>query len=95
MALKIWLDDELVDEADAKISVFDHSGILNNSWEIFRCFDKHVRHPSRVVWNPPPLVKCCVCHSWIDLLGPYQLATIVPPQGIPGCPPSNEAVPAS
>ena len=27
MALKIWLDDELVDEADAKISVFDH-GLL-------------------------------------------------------------------
>jgi branched-chain amino acid aminotransferase len=24
MALKIWLDDKLVDEADAKISVFDH-----------------------------------------------------------------------
>ena len=27
MALKIWLDDELVDEAEAKISVFDH-GLL-------------------------------------------------------------------
>ena len=27
MALKIWLDDKLVDEADAKISVFDH-GVL-------------------------------------------------------------------
>ena len=27
MALKIWLDDKLVDEADAKISVFDH-GLL-------------------------------------------------------------------
>ena len=27
MALKIWLDDRLVDEADAKISVFDH-GLL-------------------------------------------------------------------
>ncbi len=27
MALKVWLDDRLVDEADAKISVFDH-GLL-------------------------------------------------------------------
>jgi branched-chain amino acid aminotransferase len=27
MALKIWLDDKLVDEADAKISIFDH-GLL-------------------------------------------------------------------
>ena len=27
MALKIWLDDKLVDQADAKISVFDH-GVL-------------------------------------------------------------------
>ena len=27
MALKIWLDDKLVDEADAKVSVFDH-GLL-------------------------------------------------------------------
>ncbi|MHC4642068.1 MAG: branched-chain-amino-acid transaminase [Planctomycetota bacterium] len=27
MALKIWLDDKLVDEADARISVFDH-GVL-------------------------------------------------------------------
>ncbi len=27
MALKVWLDDKLVDEADAKISVFDH-GLL-------------------------------------------------------------------
>ena len=27
MSLKIWLDDKLVDEADAKVSVFDH-GLL-------------------------------------------------------------------
>ena len=27
MALKIWLDNKLVDETDAKISVFDH-GLL-------------------------------------------------------------------
>ncbi|GAH73673.1 unnamed protein product, partial [marine sediment metagenome] len=27
MALKIWLDDKLVDEAEAKISIFDH-GVL-------------------------------------------------------------------
>ena len=27
MALKVWLDDALVDEADAKISAFDH-GVL-------------------------------------------------------------------
>ncbi len=30
MALKIWLDGKLVDEADAKISVFDHGLLYGN-----------------------------------------------------------------
>jgi branched-chain amino acid aminotransferase len=51
MALKIWLDDKLVDEADAKISVFDHGllygdgvfeGIRVYSSKVFE-LDAHIR----------------------------------------------------
>jgi branched-chain amino acid aminotransferase len=51
MALKIWLDGKLVDEADAKISVFDHGllygdgvfeGIRVYSGKIFE-LDAHIR----------------------------------------------------
>ena len=51
MALKIWLDDKLVDEADAKISVFDHGllygdgvfeGIRVYNGRIFE-FEAHIR----------------------------------------------------
>ncbi len=51
MALKIWLDDKLVDEADAKISVFDHGllygdgvfeGIRVYNGRIFE-FDAHIK----------------------------------------------------
>ena len=51
MALKIWLDDKLVDEADAKISVFDHGllygdgvfeGIRVYNGRIFE-LDAHIR----------------------------------------------------
>ena len=51
MAMKIWLDDKLVDQADAKISVFDHGllygdgvfeGIRIYSGKIFE-LDAHVR----------------------------------------------------
>ncbi len=51
MALKIWLDDKLVDEADAKISVFDHGllygdgvfeGIRIYSGRVFE-LEKHIR----------------------------------------------------
>jgi len=51
MALKIWLDGELVDEADAKISVFDHGvlygdgvfeGIRFYNGRVFR-FEEHIK----------------------------------------------------
>ena len=51
MALKIWLDDKLVDEADARISVFDHGllygdgvfeGIRIYKGRIFE-FDAHIK----------------------------------------------------
>jgi len=51
MALKIWLDDKLVDEADARISVFDHGllygdgvfeGIRVYKGRIFE-FDAHIK----------------------------------------------------
>ena len=51
MGLKIWLDGELVDEADAKISVFDHGvlygdgvfeGIRFYSGRVFR-FEEHIK----------------------------------------------------
>lgn len=51
MGLKIWLDNKLVDEADAKISVFDHGvlygdgvfeGIRIYSGRIFE-FDAHIK----------------------------------------------------
>jgi branched-chain amino acid aminotransferase len=51
MGLKIWLDDKLVDEADAKISVFDHGllygdgvfeGIRVYNGEIFE-LDGHIK----------------------------------------------------
>ena len=50
-SLKIWLDGQLVDKADAKISVYDHGllygdgvfeGIRCYSGKIFEC-DAHVR----------------------------------------------------
>ncbi|MCK5172585.1 MAG: branched-chain-amino-acid transaminase [Planctomycetes bacterium] len=51
MALKIWLDDKLVDQADAKVSVFDHGllygdgvfeGIRVYNSKIFE-FDAHIK----------------------------------------------------
>src|SRR3982750_4352032 len=50
-SLKIWLDGQLVDKADAKVSVYDHGllygdgvfeGIRVYSGKIFEC-DAHVR----------------------------------------------------
>jgi branched-chain amino acid aminotransferase len=43
MALKIWLNDRLVDEADAKISVFDHGLLYGDGvFEGIRVYDKKV-----------------------------------------------------
>jgi branched-chain amino acid aminotransferase len=43
MALKIWLDDKLVDEADAKISVFDHGPLYGDGvFEGIRVYDSKV-----------------------------------------------------
>jgi branched-chain amino acid aminotransferase len=51
MALKVWLDDKLIDEADAKVSVFDHAllygdgvfeGIRVYNSKIFE-LDAHIR----------------------------------------------------
>ncbi|MHC4157479.1 MAG: branched-chain-amino-acid transaminase [Planctomycetota bacterium] len=43
MALKIWLDDKLVDEADAKISVFDHGLLYGDGvFEGIRVYDGRV-----------------------------------------------------
>jgi branched-chain amino acid aminotransferase len=43
MALKIWLNDRLVDEADAKISVFDHGLLYGDGvFEGIRVYDKRV-----------------------------------------------------
>ncbi len=43
MALKIWLDGELVDEADAKVSVFDHGLLYGDGvFEGIRVYDSRV-----------------------------------------------------
>jgi len=43
MALKIWLDDRLVNEADAKISVFDHGLLYGDGvFEGIRVYSKRV-----------------------------------------------------
>lgn len=43
MALKIWLNDGLVDEADAKVSVFDHGLLYGDGvFEGIRVYDKRV-----------------------------------------------------
>jgi branched-chain amino acid aminotransferase len=43
MALKIWLNDRLVDEADAKVSVFDHGLLYGDGvFEGIRVYDKRV-----------------------------------------------------
>jgi branched-chain amino acid aminotransferase len=43
MALKIWLDDKLVDEADAKISVFDHGLLYGDGvFEGIRVYDGRI-----------------------------------------------------
>jgi branched-chain amino acid aminotransferase len=43
MALKIWLDGELVDEADAKVSVFDHGLLYGDGiFEGIRVYDGRV-----------------------------------------------------
>ena len=43
MALKIWLNDKLVDEADAKISVFDHGLLYGDGvFEGIRVYDGRV-----------------------------------------------------
>ena len=40
MALKIWMGDKLVDEADAKISVFDHGLLYGDGvFEGIRVYD--------------------------------------------------------
>jgi len=43
MALKIWLDDKLVDEADAKISVFDHGLLYGDGvFEGIRIYNRRI-----------------------------------------------------
>jgi branched-chain amino acid aminotransferase len=43
MGLKIWLDDKLVDEADAKISVFDHGLLYGDGvFEGIRVYDHRI-----------------------------------------------------
>jgi branched-chain amino acid aminotransferase len=43
MALKIWLNDRLVDEADARVSVFDHGLLYGDGvFEGIRVYDKRV-----------------------------------------------------
>jgi branched-chain amino acid aminotransferase len=43
MALKIWLNDRLVDEADAKVSVFDHGLLYGDGvFEGIRVYDKRI-----------------------------------------------------
>ena len=43
MALKIWLDDKLVDEADAKISVFDHGALYGDGvFEGIRVYNSRI-----------------------------------------------------
>jgi len=43
MALKIWLDDKLVDEADAKISVFDHGLLYGDGvFEGIRVYNRRI-----------------------------------------------------
>jgi len=43
MALKIWLDDKLVDQADAKISVFDHGLLYGDGvFEGIRIYNRRI-----------------------------------------------------
>ena len=43
MSLKIWLDDKLVDEADAKISVFDHGLLYGDGvFEGIRIYNRRI-----------------------------------------------------
>jgi branched-chain amino acid aminotransferase len=43
MALKIWLGDKLVDEQDAKVSVFDHGLLYGDGvFEGIRIYNKHI-----------------------------------------------------
>jgi len=43
MALKVWLDDKLVDEADAKISVFDHGLLYGDGvFEGIRVYNRRI-----------------------------------------------------
>jgi len=43
MSLKIWLDDKLVDEADAKISVFDHGLLYGDGvFEGIRVYNRRI-----------------------------------------------------
>jgi len=46
MALKIWLDDKLVDQADAKISVFDHAVLYGDGvFEGIRVYNGRIFEP--------------------------------------------------
>ena len=43
MALKIWLGDKLVDEQDARISVFDHGMLYGDGvFEGIRIYNKRI-----------------------------------------------------
>jgi branched-chain amino acid aminotransferase len=43
MGLKIWLGDELVDQADAKVSVFDHGLLYGDGvFEGIRVYNRHI-----------------------------------------------------
>ncbi len=73
MALKIWLDDKLVDEADAKISVFDHGllygdgvfeGIRVYNGRIFE-LDAHIRR----LYESTKVIRLEVPMSRDELIG--------------------------
>jgi len=73
MALKIWLDDKLVDEADAKISVFDHGllygdgvfeGIRVYNGRIFE-FDAHIKR----LYQSAKVIRLEVPMSRDELIG--------------------------
>lgn len=74
MALKIWLDDKLVDQADAKVSVFDHAllygdgifeGIRVYGGKIFE-FDAHIDrlyNSAKVIRLTMPMERQTLCDA--------------------------------
>ncbi|OHB68450.1 MAG: branched-chain-amino-acid transaminase [Planctomycetes bacterium RBG_13_62_9] len=72
MALKIWLNDRLVDEADAKVSVFDHGLLYGDGvFEGIRVYDTRVFEMEahiRRLFDSARAIRLCIPMSPEELI---------------------------